>query len=95
MGYVLRNGSLVKVEKVKRRKPVREEIKTTYHRELWNPGPVQDMARAIAKQQFLTELRRKGKDTTELSPKEIDNGVTVLLFNSGAYFLNKAKEALR
>lgn len=95
MSYIMRNGKLVKRERLNRREPVREPIKAPYCRELWVPGPVRDMARAIAKQQFMRELRSKGKDPRDLSSRELDNGITVLLFNSGDYYLNKAKEALR
>jgi len=92
--YRRQNGKLVKVERLKRREPKREEIKTTYHRELWVPGPVQTMARTIALAQFKRELRAKGKRIEDISQRELENGVTVLLFNSGEFFLNKAKEAL-
>ena len=95
MSYVLRNGKLVKRERLHKREPQREVIKTSYHRELWQPGPVRDMARQIARIQFERELRAKGKDPRNISPGEMDNGVTVLLFNSGEFYLNKAKEALR
>lgn len=96
MSYHRVNGKLVKVrrEKLSRREPVREPIKTQYQRELFNPGPVKDMARAIAKQQLFKEMRAKGKDPRDASPREIDNGITVLLFNAGEYYLNKAKDAL-
>ena len=95
MGYVLRNGKLVRRERLRRREPEREPIKTSYCRELWVPGPVQDMARAIAKQQFFREIRSRVKDPRLATAKEIENGITVLLFNTGEYYLNKAKEALR
>lgn len=95
MSYVLRGGKLVKRERLKRREPVREDIKTKYQRELWQPGPVQDMARSIAKVQLFREMRDKGKDPRLASAREIENGITVLLFNTGEYYLNKAKEALR
>jgi hypothetical protein len=95
MGYVLRSGKLVKRERLRTREPKREPIKTSYHRELWAPGPVAEMARSIAKIQFMKELRAKGRDPKDVTSTELDNGVTVLLFNSGDYYLNKAKEALR
>jgi len=95
MSYVLRNGKLVKRERLHKREPTREIIKTSYHRELWQPGPVRDMAKSIAKVQFERELRAKGIDPRSITPRQMENGITVLLFNSGEFFLNKAKEALR
>jgi hypothetical protein len=94
MSYHTVNGKLVKRERLKRREPVREPIKTKYQRELFMPGPVRDMAKAIAKQQLFKEMRAKGKDPRLATPREIDNGITILLFNAGEYYLNKAKDAL-
>jgi len=94
MSYFLSNGKLVKRERLKRREPVREPIKAKYQRELFLPGPVKDMARSIAKQQLFKEMRAKGKNPKDATPREIDNGITILLFNAGEYYLNKAKDAL-
>lgn len=94
MAYVVRQGKLVRVAKVKR-KPAREPISNQYQRELWQAGPVRDMARMIAKQQLMRELRAKGKDPRLAGQAEIENGITVLLFNASSFYLNKAKEALR
>jgi len=95
MTYHIRNGKLVKGEKLHKREPEREQIKTSYHRELWMPGPVSRMARTIARAQLEREMRAKGQDPRNASEKQMENGVTVLLFNSGEFYLNKAKEVLR
>jgi hypothetical protein len=95
MSYFLRNGKLVRQQRVKRPEPIREPIKSPYQHELFKPGPVRDMAKAIAKQQFMRELRSKGRDPRDVSAAEMENGITILLFNAGEYYLNKAKEALR
>lgn len=94
MSYRRVNGKLVKREKLRRPPPVREPIKSPYQHELFKPGPVRDMARAIARQQFVKELRAKGKDPRNVTATEMDNGITILLFNAGDYYLNKAKDAL-
>ena len=94
MSYTQRNGKLIKRERLRRREPVREPITTRYQRELWNPGPVQDMARAIAKQQFFQEMRAKGIDPRSCTARQIENGITIILFNTGDVYLNKAKNAL-
>jgi hypothetical protein len=95
MSYDLRNGKLVRQEKLKRPKPVREPITTPFKHELFRPGPVRDMAKAIARQQFIKELRSKGRDPRDVSAGEMENGIIILLRNAGEYYLNKAKEALR
>lgn len=94
MSYRTVNGKLVRTERLKRPAPVREPIKSPYQHELFKPGPVRDMAKAIAKQQFIKELRAKGRDPRDVSATEMENGITILLFNAGEYYLNKAKDAL-
>jgi len=95
MSYAIRGGKLVKRERLHKREPEREPIKTPYCRELWVPGPIQRMARTIARAQLEREMRAKGQDPRDASEKQMENGVTVLLFGSGEFYLNKAKEALR
>ena len=95
MSYIQRNGKLIKRERLKRREPQREPINMGYQHELWTPGPVQEMAWAIAKQQFFNDMRAKGVDPRTCSPGEIRNGIRLILFNTGEVYLNKAKEALR
>jgi len=94
MSYVIRKGKTVKLRRP-RKEHVREPIKTKYYRELWTTGPVAKVARMLAKEDLRKEWMRKGRDLREASEKQIDNGVTLLLFNSGEYYLNKAKEWLR
>jgi hypothetical protein len=95
MTYSVKGGKLVKRERLHRREPVREPIKTEYCRELWHSGPVSKVARMLAKEDYRKQLVRKGQDLRDYSEGWIDNEVTKLLFNSGPYYLNKAKEWLR
>ena len=94
MSYSVRGGKLAKLRK-SQRQYVREPIKTKYFRELWTTGPVAKVARMLAKEDLRKRLMKEGHDLRNLSEKEVDNGVTVLLFNSEDYYLNRAKEWLR
>jgi len=94
MSYQLRNGKLIKRERLRRREPVREPIKTKYYRELWMDGPVRKEARRLARLDLRKEYEAKGGDFDSLSFTETNNAVTLLLFNSEDVYLQRAKHSL-
>lgn len=64
---------------------------TKYYRELWNTGPVRTEARRLAKLELEANCRKRGEDPRKLSHREMENAITVLLFNSEDIFLKRAK----
>jgi hypothetical protein len=95
MSYAIKDGKLIRRERLRKREPVREPIVAPYCKELWHHGPVSKVARMLAKEDYRKELMRKGQDLRQYSEKWIDNQVTVLLFNSGNHYMRRAKEWLR
>jgi hypothetical protein len=63
-----------------------------YYRELWNTGPVRTEARRLAAEMLREKYGAKVWDN--MTQKQRDNHVTVLLFNSEDVFLKRAKWSL-
>lgn len=64
---------------------------TKYYRELWNNGPVRTEARRLARERLKETLAKQGSRLDLCTPKQIENAITVLLFNSEDVFLKQAK----
>jgi len=88
MSYSLKNGKLIRKEKLRRRPPEREPIKTPHRNELFLNGPVKEMARRLAHNDLMASLRAKGRRYDV--PLEHES-VTVMLYNAQEYYWHKAK----
>lgn len=64
---------------------------TKYYRELWIKGPVRTEARRLAKQALADSLKARGIRIDLQTPKQVENAITVLLFNSEDVYLKRAK----
>jgi len=64
---------------------------TKFFRELWLKGPVRTEARRLARLELEANMRKRGEDPSKASKQQMENGITVLLFNSEDVFLKRAK----
>ena len=62
-----------------------------YYRELWNNGPVRTEARRLARLDLRAHYIKQGKRLDLCTEKQVENAITVLLFNSEDIYLKRAK----